>query len=200
MDDQLNTDEWLDANHRLLEVWTARTQRWMESMLSGNPTALDHPPVFEDLLGMNRKLLSLGESLSTLIQEMLQYQAFIAPAVYDIWQRYILDSNTNSPNSVEEAWDNWFAFANDEMVQLQHSDAYLDANQRLGRAITQFKATQRKLTDYLLTRMDMPSQQEVDNLGRTLFELKREVRKLKEQIKSMREARTAAQTEEKIAS
>ncbi len=206
MTEQMNTDEWLDANHRLLQVWTERTQRWMEGMLSGNPAALDHPPVFEDLLGMNRKLLSLGTALTELMKEFVQYQAYIGPAFYDIWQRYLVESNGDAlkAGSFEEAWDKWFAYANDEMVELQHSEAYLDANQRLGRALTQFKTTQRKITDYLLTRMDMPTQQEVDNIGRSLFELKREVRKLKEQIRALNAEQQAAQStpeeQEKLAS
>lgn len=189
MSNEFNTDEWMDANHRLLQVWTQQTQRWMEQMMTGDPTAIERPPMFEDLMGLSGKLIALGDSFGELVREIWQYQAFFTPAVFQMWQSYLIEkaaANSDHPN-FESAVNNWFDYANTEMLQLQNSEEYLAASQRLGQAISRFKTCQRKVSDYLLSRMDMPTQAEMDSLGRTLFDLKREVRRLKEEIRSLKE-------------
>jgi hypothetical protein len=175
-------DEWMDANHRLMKVWTEHSQRWMSNMLTGE-TTVDKPPVFDDIMGMTGKLIALNEAFTSLLRETGRYQAFFLPVWYDIWQRFLQAPETGAkpPGSFEESMNYWFTFANTELIALQNSEEYLEVNQRIGQALTQFKTCQRKLTEHLLTRMDIPTQQEVDSLGRTLFELKREVRRLKEE-------------------
>lgn len=190
MTNEFNTDEWMDANHRLLQVWTQQTQHWMEQMMTGDPTAIERPPLFEDLMGLSGKLISLGDAFAELTREIWQYQAFFTPAVYQMWQSYMLEKSstmTNDQPNFESAVNNWFDYANTEMLQLQNSEEYLAASQRLGQAISRFKTCQRKISDYLLSRMDMPTQAEMDSLGRTIFDLKREVRRLKDEIRSLKD-------------
>ena len=192
MTNEFNADEWMDANHRLLQVWTEQTQHWMEQMMTGDPTAIERPPMLEDLMGLNGKLIALGDSFSELIREIWQYQAFFTPTVYQMWQSYMIEKGSlgNEQPSFESALNNWFDYANKEMLQIQNSEEYLAASQRLGQAISRFKTAQRKISDYMLSRLDMPTQAELDSLGRTVFDLKREVRRLKDDIRNLKDKET----------
>jgi len=193
MTDEIYTDEWLDANHRLLQVWTQQTQRWMAQMMTGDATRMDRPPMFEDLMGLSGKLVNLGESIADLMQETWHYQSFFMPAWYQVWQRYVLDpkASLSENGSFDTAMNTWFDYANAELLQLQSSEEYLHVSQQLGQAISRFKICQRKVSDYMLSRLDMPTQAELDSLGRTVFDLKREMRRLKEQIRKLKEQQAA---------
>ncbi|MDD9909434.1 MAG: hypothetical protein OXR62_07055 [Ahrensia sp.] len=81
-----------------------------------------------------------------------------------------------------EALDAWLAAANEQLLDIQRSPEFLDAQRRMLRAGNEIKARQRDLAEQWSEAYQMPTRTEVDDLAKIVQELRREVRQLKRQL------------------
>jgi polyhydroxyalkanoate synthesis regulator phasin len=100
------------------------------------------------------------------------FQRFTSEMSSD-WSRYSGDSR--------KVLDRWLEIANDELIKTQRQDDYLDASRKLFRATIEYRLKQRELTEIWCESQSIPTRTEVDDLHRTVTELRREVRALKRQ-------------------
>ncbi len=85
-------------------------------------------------------------------------------------------------NDGNENLEAWLKIANDELLETQGSQAFMDAQKQLLRAGLAVKARQQKAAEDWCNIYQLPTRTEVDDLAKTVQELKREVRKLKKEI------------------
>lgn len=87
---------------------------------------------------------------------------------------------------VKEALDAWLKAANAELLDTQSTPEFMDAQKRLLRAGIEIKARQREMAEAWSEAYQMPTRTEVDDMAKIIHELRREVRKLKREIGSLK--------------
>jgi len=129
-------------------------------------------------------------------RETLDYNkasADMAKVMHDAWSRaydkyseeYTLEDMKSG--EVEKALNAWLSAANAELLNVQRSPDYLDAQKRMIRASTEIKARQKEVAESWSEHWQMPTRTELDDLTKTVHELRREVRKLKRELASVKE-------------
>ena len=83
---------------------------------------------------------------------------------------------------VREALDEWLEAANTELLAMQRSDEFLNAQRRVLRANLRFRQRMRDWAEEWSKAYQMPTRTEIDDLTQTVYQLRREVRALKDQL------------------
>jgi len=86
----------------------------------------------------------------------------------------------------DEAMNAWLKAANHELLETQRSPEYMDAQRRMIRASTEIKARQKDLAEAWSEMYQMPTRTEIDDLIKTVHELRRELRKVKREFAAMK--------------
>lgn len=89
-------------------------------------------------------------------------------------------------NNPEEAMNAWLSAANHELLETQRSPEFMDAQKRMVRSSTEIKARQKDLAEAWSEMYQMPTRTEMDDLTKTVHELRRELRKVKRELASLR--------------
>ncbi len=128
-------------------------------------------------------------------RETVDYQkaaADMASIMQDAWSktyaRYSEDFALEDLQSgdVEAALDGWLKAANEELLEVQHSQTFMDAQRRMMRASVEIKARQRDIAEQWAEAFQMPTRTEVDDLSRIVHELRRDLRAAKRELASLR--------------
>lgn len=91
-----------------------------------------------------------------------------------------------------KALDRWLEIANDELIRTQRRKDFLEASRKLFRASLEYRLKQRELTEIWCENHSIPTRTEVDDLHRTVTELRRELRALKRQLSTQTVAGTSS--------
>lgn len=86
----------------------------------------------------------------------------------------------------EDAMNEWLKAANHELLETQRSQQFMDAQKRMVRASTEIRARQKETAEAWSEMYQMPTRTEVDDLSKTVHELRRELRILKREVASLR--------------
>jgi polyhydroxyalkanoate synthesis regulator phasin len=92
--------------------------------------------------------------------------------------------NTAENKDPKVLFDGWVETANRTLIETQRSEPYLRTQAALIRASTDLKEAQRDLTEYYGERFGFPTRKELDDVHRTVTELRRELRSLQRQSKA----------------
>lgn len=124
-------------------------------------------------------------------QEYLDFQEAtteFAKVMHEAWQRaYNSYSEKFSvedlkSGNVQKALDAWVKTANEELLDTQSTQKFMDAQRNMILASNGLKLRQAKLAEAWSDAYQMPTRSEVDDLTKTVTELKREVRNLKREL------------------
>jgi hypothetical protein len=85
----------------------------------------------------------------------------------------------------------WLEIANEELLKTQRSAEFLEAQRDLLRASIDFRARQQSFVEQMCEAQGMPTRTEVDDLHRTVTELRREMRTLRAEIARLSGANAA---------
>lgn len=128
-------------------------------------------------------------------RETLDYQQALADmtkVLQETWTRtlkkYTEDYLVEDLNSgdVSGALEAWLKLANAELLETQRSEEFMAAQRGMLRASVEIKARMRDVAESWSQSYQMPTRTEVDDLIKTVHELRREVRKLKRDVASMK--------------
>lgn len=89
------------------------------------------------------------------------------------------DSKALSPRKLVELWS---SIANDEMMSMHRSEEFLQAQKELIKASAEYRLYEQEIAEIICEAMHVPTRKEVDDLHKTVTELRREVRTLKQQL------------------
>ena len=78
----------------------------------------------------------------------------------------------------------WTEVADRELIRTLRSQSFLRAQASVLRAEAELKLEQRNLAEHWLNQLDLPTRTEIDDLHRTVTQLRRELRKLQQQDQS----------------
>ncbi len=126
-------------------------------------------------------------------QEQLDFQeatSAFAKIMHEAWLRSYTDySKTFSvedliSGNVKEAMDAWLKITNAELLDTQASQEFMDAQKNLMSASTRLNKRQAKMAEKWAAAYQMPTRTEIDDLTKTVTELRREIRTLKRELES----------------
>ena len=172
--------------------------------------ALEQP--FETILGLprladvpdlDRKLLGLLQNWAAMTQRSAEYGSIVA----QVWMKAYADflpalqrsaAEGKAVSGGRELLDRWTATVNERLLKAQRSPDFLEAQRRLLDSLLKSRAAEHELVEIGAKAMDLPTRSEMDDVHKTLHELKREVRRLKRQLAAAEEAGTAPNSRLKV--
>ncbi|MEM7243487.1 MAG: poly(R)-hydroxyalkanoic acid synthase subunit PhaE [Pseudomonadota bacterium] len=96
-------------------------------------------------------------------------------------QKYSLDDLKSG--DVKGALDAWLKAANEELLDIQSTQAFMDAQRAMIVATTQLTKRQAEWAESWAEKLQLPTRTEIDDLTKTVYELKKEIRNLKKELK-----------------
>lgn len=128
-------------------------------------------------------------------RETLDYQqasAAMAKVLQEAWGRtYERFSKKFSledlqSGDVREALDEWLKTANEELLETQRTQEFMDAQRGMMRSSMEIKARQRDMAEAWSEAYQMPTRTEIDDLTKIVHELRRELRKVKRELTALK--------------
>ena len=160
-------------------------------------------PDFADFGVLEKKFMRTSQDWLNLRNASAEYQTIITKAwaqAFDIYVKEISNQSNQDAADTHEMMQLWLKVANDSLIQVQRSEEFLAAQSNLFKTNTRYKLKQREIIESWCENFTMPTRTEVDDLHRMVYDLRREVRQLKTQLKttSQPQSKEEPQSEEKL--
>lgn len=137
-------------------------------------------PKYATLFDMDRQLLELQQLAARRDKDAAAFQAVVAKAWNTAFKRFSAVALKEAPAGV--SWrglaDRWLATVNETLIESQRSDEFVQAQSRMLRSASDYRLQERKIAEAWCESMHIPTRTEVDELQRTVTELRRQVRAL----------------------
>jgi hypothetical protein len=143
---------------------------------------LTEGPTYATLWDLDRKMLGLQKLWVERAQDVELYWEVMQGAWKRALERFMKaagDSKGEPITSGRQLLDLWLATANKALVEMHRSEEFLEAQRRMTRSSTEYRLAEREIAEAFCEVHHIPTRTEVDELQRTVAELRREVRALK---------------------
>jgi len=160
------------------QLWLAGTDEMGQTL-----QRLAEGPRLADLWKDERRLLAISRAWVEMRRAGLDHNA----VMLDAWRRAAAAFATRLDEKAKageqpQAWRDvvalWTETANLVLLQTQRSAPYLEAQQKLLRASTELRLAQREAAEHYGEMFGLPTRSEIDELTRTVTQLRRELRAL----------------------
>jgi polyhydroxyalkanoate synthesis regulator phasin len=151
----------------------------------GFDLALEHlteGPTYATLWDLDRKLLVAQKLAQQRAQDTAAYQAVVQKAWNRAFERFVNalgDAGGTPVKSGRELLDLWIAIANDTLTEMHRTPEFLEAQRKMTRSAADYRLQEREIAEVYCEMHHIPTRSEVDELQRTVTELRRELRALK---------------------
>jgi hypothetical protein len=149
--------------------------------------------------------MTLSSDWMALRKAGASYQSVLASAWSEAYELYseefsqYVDSYANKDSlegisqaeqyqGLRDSINGWLKIANKQLLATQRSPEFLEAQKELVAAATNFKHKTRELVEDWSETFDIPTRSEVNDLHRTVHELKKELRVLKNQVATLQQS------------
>lgn len=155
-------------------------------------------PQLADLWTYERTMAALFSAWTALRRRNLEHNAVMLEA----WTRAtgVFAKAVNARAEAGQPLDSsralmmlWIETANDVLLETQRSDAFLESQRETLKAATDLRLAQQKAAEFLTDLYGAPSRSEIDDVHRSLTDLRREVRALKRAEQGRRPEQGTAQ-------
>jgi hypothetical protein len=141
---------------------------------------LTEGPRLADLWDVERRYASVARAFLELQRRSMEHNAVVLSA----WMRagsqfrelLSVKSSASAPLDSEAMLALWTETANTILIETERSEAFLTTQAQLLRASTELRLQQRDLMEYYGERFGFPTRRELDDVHKSLTELRREVR------------------------
>ena len=150
---------------------------------------LSEGPFFSGVSDIDKRLANMGESWSELFQQSKQYHALVFDRWNTAYSRYVdelgeLKRAQEEEVSPQQLIELWSGIANEELLVLHRSEDFLAAQKEVIRASMQYRLHEKEVAERICEAMHIPTRDEVDELHKTVTDLRRELRELKSELAS----------------
>jgi hypothetical protein len=162
----------------------------MDEMLS----RMAEGPRLADLWDIERRYAKVFQAWMVMRRRSLEHNAVTLEAWLRAARRYAeqLGKDNKPETDAKALLDRWIETANRELIDTQRSEPYLRTQAALIRASTELKVVQRELAEYYGERLGFPTPTELDDVHRTVTELRREVRSLRQLLERAESGQSTA--------
>jgi len=169
---------------------------------SGSVRRMADGPGFADFGSFEKQLLQSSAEWLAMREADAHYRQITGSAwarAFQTFSNEISSDWSQLANEPRKALDRWLELANDELMRTQRQDDFLRASRKLFRATIEFRIKQRELAEIWCESQSIPTRTEVDDLHRTVTELRREIRALKRERGNTAVVQDAKTVRKKIA-
>jgi polyhydroxyalkanoate synthase subunit PhaE len=140
-------------------------------------------PRLADLWDTERKMLTLFNAWTALRRRSLEHNAVILEAWIRAAGRFAKDLNEKADRKeVLSSWRDvvalWVETANTTLLETQRSEPYLNSQREVLKASTDLRLAQQEMAAFYSEIFGYPTREEMDDVHRTVTELRRELRAL----------------------
>lgn len=152
-------------------------------------------PEFADIGHIERQMLKATREWVALREASAAYRAVTAAAWSRAFQTFSAET-AKEPALMRQGFrpvlDRWLAIANDELIRTQRTDEFLKAQRELLAAGVAYRLKERELVEIWCETHSIPTRTEVDDLHRTVHDLRAQVRALTARLATAPAAPAAA--------
>jgi polyhydroxyalkanoate synthesis regulator phasin len=138
-------------------------------------------PKYAMLFDLDRKLLALQQLASQRDRDVAAFHAILIKA----WNTAVERFSSSIPPTKSQAtatWrgtaDRWLAVVNDTLIEVQRSEAFVEAQRKMLRSASDYRLQERKIAEAWCEAFHVPTRTEMDEVQRTVTDLRRQLRAL----------------------
>jgi hypothetical protein len=164
--------------------------------LDANLRQIIEGPQYATLWDLDRKAAELQQLGVQRSKDIAAYQSVIQAAwkrAYELFAKQYGDLTATPPTTWRELTNRWLKIANDVLIETYRSDAFLEAQRRVLRTASDYRLKEQEIAHAFCEANHIPTRHEIDEMQRTVAELRRQVRTLTRTFS----ATTAASSEKK---
>jgi hypothetical protein len=137
-------------------------------------------PQYATLWDMDRKVLELQRLAAERDKAAASYQAILQRGWNRAWARFWESISTDGerPSTLRELTERWLATTNDTLIEVYRSSEFVEAQRRLLRQTSDHRLQERKIAEAWSEATHIPTRSEVDELQRTVIDMRRQLRTL----------------------
>jgi len=163
-------------------TWFAATDSMDETL-----NQLAEGPRLADLWDIERKFLAIFNAWVALRRRGMEHHTVMLEAWMQaagaFARRLNAMADARESRSPRELMALWVETANAIMLETQRSDAYLQTQRELVKASTDLRLAQREVGEFYSEMFDAPTRAELDDVHKTVTELRRELRALRRELR-----------------
>ena len=137
-------------------------------------------PKYATLFDMDRKLLELQHLATRRDQDVAAFQAIVLKAWNTASERFAaaVAEEGASPTTWRAMADRWLGVVNDTLIESHRSEAFVKAQSKMLRSASDYRLQERKIAEAWCEAFHVPTRTEMDEMQRTVTELRRQLRSL----------------------
>jgi polyhydroxyalkanoate synthase subunit PhaE len=195
--------QWNDAWKASLDQWSALLQQGSQFAFSQEnlrkildpaewakpaPGSFDfgierliEGPNFATLWDLDRKMLKLQQLGMKRAEDSTAYHAIVFAAWKEAAERFVRrfgDPQRGPAGSYRELIDLWVKTANETLLEVHRSPQFLEAQRRVTRSATDYRLAEREIAEAYCEMHHLPTRSEMDEVQRTVYQLRRDLRLL----------------------
>jgi len=174
------TDSVVEATFRKI----ADPRSWMGGMgeIDDVLGRMAEGPRFADLWEAERRYAGVLQAWMTLRRRGLEHNAVVLQAWLQASNRFLEQlAGWTKPMEAKAALALWTETANQQLLEAQRSEPFLQTQAAMIRATTDLRMAQQELVEHFGKQYGFPTRTELDDVHRTVTELRREVRAMQRQ-------------------
>ena len=154
-------------------------------------------PRLADLWDVERRYGSVMRRWTELRQRSFDHQRVVLSAWMTAAQEYLAEAAARTGGDgkalePKQALALWTEIGNRHMLEAQRSEPYLKSQRDMIRASTELRIAQAELSEFIGKQYGLPTRTELDDVHRSLTEMRRELRKVRRELDAAKQARPAA--------
>jgi hypothetical protein len=156
--------------------------RWSGRGTGTVDAALQHVlegPKYATLFDLDRKLLELQQLAVRRDKDVAAYRALMHKAWNMAFERFstgFLSKQEQTPATWRGMADRWLAVVNDTMIEVHRTDEFVQTQRRMLRSASDHRLQERKIAEAWCEAFHIPTRTEMDEMQRTVTELRRQLR------------------------
>jgi polyhydroxyalkanoate synthesis regulator phasin len=138
-------------------------------------------PKYATLFDLDRKLLALQQLASQRDSDLAAFHALLLRAWNTAFERFsssVVSTKVQAPATWRGMADRWLAVVNDTLIEAQRSEAFVEAQRKMLRSASDYRLQERKIAEAWCEAFHIPHRTEMDEMQRTVIELRRQLRAL----------------------
>ena len=172
-----NMELWGDTQDKFSNIWLENFENLSVALSQTNAF-----PKLDTVMGFDSKIKDLAIASTNLSICASELQVLFLRIWSEVYEKFVVTSSDQSTTS-KDAINRWLQNANSVVLEFQQSDDYLDAKKRYATSLSSFQSAYKELIKVYQENNHMPTQEEFDDLSKTVYLLKKELRSLKRQLK-----------------
>jgi hypothetical protein len=168
-------------------AWTPESLRLLFSPANWNSTGgfdaglrqVIDGPKYAVLFDLDRKLLVLRQLAVQRDKDVADFQRVMMQGWNEAFNRFstsLSSANEQKPATWRAMADRWLSVVNDTFIGIHRSEAFIEAQRKMVRSASDYRLQEREIAELWCEVFHIPTRTEMDEMQRTMSELKRQLR------------------------